>query len=57
MSASNSTVVEVARVLRKHLDARTIKKVVDDLLEVPGNKSFRDSVQLLADKLTLVHRV
>jgi hypothetical protein len=42
---------EIAKVLRKHVDQKTLQNVVDDLLEVRGDKSFRDTIQTLAHEL------
>jgi lysozyme family protein len=41
MAASDHTVAEVLRVIRKHVDQATLEKIMDELLDVPGNESFR----------------
>ena len=41
MVASNETVIEVIRVLRKHLDTDTLVRVLGELQHVEGNESFR----------------
>ena len=51
MSASNDTMREIAKALRRHVDAETLEKVVNELLDVPGDKSFRDAIETLAREL------
>lgn len=52
MVASHETVEAVITVLRRHVSEATLRKIVIDLLRVPGNNSFRDTIRLIADKLT-----
>ena len=52
MAASDITVREIATVLRRHVDQQTLEKVINDLLDVPGDKSFRATVEKLAHALT-----
>jgi hypothetical protein len=52
MAASDATVHEIAKALRRHVDQQTLEKVINDLLDVPGDKSFRDTVEKLAHALT-----
>jgi hypothetical protein len=52
MAASDATVREMAKALRRHVDQQTLEKVINDLLDVPGDKSFRDAVEQLAHDLT-----
>lgn len=49
MVASVKTIEGVCQVLNKHLDEDKIKDIVRDLTEIPGNKSFTDTVQALAE--------
>jgi hypothetical protein len=51
MAASDATVREIAKALRRHVDQQTLEKVINDLLDVPGDKSFRDTVEKLAHAL------
>ena len=51
MSASNDTMREIAKALRRNVDAAILEKVVNELLDVPGNKSFRDTIEALAREL------
>ena len=48
MAASDQTVRELLRVIRKHVDRATLEKIMDELLDVPGNESFRETIQKLA---------
>ena len=52
MAASDATVREIAKALRRHVDQQTLEKVINDLLDVPGDKGFRDTVEQLAHDLT-----
>ena len=51
MTASNDTTREIAKALRHHVDAATLEKIVNELLDVPGNRSFRDVIEALAREL------
>jgi hypothetical protein len=51
MPASNDTIREIAKALRRHVDAATLEKVVNELLDVPGNRSFREAIEALAREL------
>ena len=51
MPASNDTIQEIAKALRRHVDAATLEKVVNELLDVPGNRSFREAIEALAREL------
>jgi len=46
--ASNETIKWIIHVLRLHLTDKQIRAILQDLLKVPGNKSFTDTVQALA---------
>jgi len=48
MAASDRTVEEIVKVISKHVDLETMQKIVAELLLVPGNQSFRDTIQKLA---------
>jgi hypothetical protein len=45
MVVSNWTSREITRVLRKHLDDEKIMFILLDLKEVPGNKSFKQTIE------------
>ena len=51
MPASSDTIREIAKALRRHVDAATLEKVVNELLDVPGNRSFREAIEALAREL------
>jgi hypothetical protein len=44
MVASNRTIMDVLRVLHKHLDNDTIDRILGDLGCVSGNTSFRETI-------------
>ena len=50
-AASNDAIREIAKALRWHVDAKTLEKVVNELLEVPGNRDFRETIETLAREL------
>jgi hypothetical protein len=49
---ANDPIREIANALRRHVDAATLEKIVNELLDVPGNRSFRDAIEALARELT-----
>jgi uncharacterized protein (DUF2267 family) len=49
MAASEHSVRDVLRVIKKHVDQATLEKIMDELLDVPGNESFRETIQKLAE--------
>ena len=51
MAVSDAAVREIAKVLLKHVDQESLQKVVDDLLDLRGDKSFRDMIATLAREL------
>lgn len=51
MPASEKTITEVLIVIRRHVEDDTLRKIVKDLLDVQGNKSFRDTILKLAQGL------
>ena len=42
---------EIAKALRRHVDAETLERVVNDLLDVRGNRDFREAIEALAHEL------
>lgn len=54
---SAKTVEEVLSVVNRHVDRETLLRIVNDLLDVPGNASFRDSVRALAERTGVLERV
>ena len=51
MTLSDAALREIAEVCRKHVDQETLEKIVDDLLDIRGDKSFRDIIGTLAREL------
>ena len=51
MTASNDRIREIAKALRRHVDAATLEKVVNELLDVRGNRDFRETIEELAREL------
>ncbi len=51
MTTSNDTISEIAKALRHHVYAATLEKVVNELLDVPGNRDFRNAIEELAREL------
>lgn len=48
MATSFDTVREVFKIMRRHCTDEQIEKIIDDLLVIDGNKSFRDTIRWLA---------
>jgi len=48
MLASSDTIREIATALRRNIDAATLEKIVSNLLDVSGNRSFRALIEELA---------
>jgi len=48
---SNDTIREIVKILRRHVDAATLEKVVNELLDIPGNRDFRSAIEGLAREL------
>jgi len=51
MDASNDAIPEIGKALRRHIDAATEEKIVNELLRGAGNKDFRELIARLADEL------
>ena len=51
MALSDSTAREIAEVLRKHVDRKTLAQIVDELLEIRGDKDFREIIHKLVHAL------
>jgi hypothetical protein len=49
MVASVSSIEAVVRIVRKHVSDEKFQVIVSELIDVPGNASFRESVMRLAD--------
>jgi hypothetical protein len=55
MVVSELTAVMIYRVVRKHVSERQMTYILKDLMEVPGNVSFRETVVKLMD-IDALHR-
>ena len=51
MTLSDAALRQIVKVFRKHVDQETLEKVVDDLLDIRGDKSFRDTIATLIREL------
>jgi hypothetical protein len=51
MEVSDAMLREIMKIVRKHVDQPTLDRIVEELLDVPGNKSFRDIVETIAREL------
>ena len=51
MPASNDAISEIGKALRRHVDAATLETIINELLDVPGNRSFREAIEALAREL------
>ena len=51
MQPSSDPWREIGTVLRNHIDPATLRKIVEDLQDVPGNKTFRKAVERLSYEL------
>ena len=44
----------MAKVLRKHVGIKELEQVVTELVDIPGDKDFRDSIERLVHALRMV---
>jgi hypothetical protein len=51
MALSDAAAREIAEVLRKHVDRQTLAQIVDELLEIRGDKDFREIIERLVHAL------
>jgi len=51
MALSDTAAREIAKALRKHVDMKALEQVVTELVEIPGDKDFRDSIESLVHAL------
>ena len=54
MALSDAAAREIAKVLRKHVGMKALEQVVTELVEIPGDKDFRDSIERLIHALRMV---
>jgi len=53
MALSDAAAREIAKVLRKHVGMKALEQVVTELIEIPGDKDFRDSIERLVQALRM----
>ena len=53
MALSETAAREIAKVLRKHVGMQALEQVVTELIEIPGDKDFRDSIERLVEALRM----
>ena len=53
MPLSDTAARDIAEVLRKHVDQKTLAQIVDELLEVRGDKDFREIIEKLVHALMM----
>jgi hypothetical protein len=53
MALSDAAAREIAIVLRDHIDLDALNRIIDELLEIRGNKDFRDSIESLVHALRM----
>jgi hypothetical protein len=54
MTLSDVAAREIAKVLRKHVGMKELEQVVTELVEIPGDKDFRQSIERLVHALRMV---
>jgi len=53
MALSDAAAREIAIVLRDHIDLDALNRIIYELLEIRGNKDFRDSIESLVHALRM----
>ena len=54
MPLSDAALREIAKVLRKHVAPRTLNEIAAELVEIRGDKEFRDTIERLVHALRMV---
>jgi hypothetical protein len=54
MPLSDTALREIAKVLRKHVAPRTLDEIAAELVEIRGDKDFRDTIERLVHALRIV---
>ena len=57
MPLSDAALREIAKVLRKHVAPRTLDEIAAELVEIRGDKDFRDTIERLVYPLRIELRV
>ena len=53
MALSDTGTREIARVLRKHVAPKTLEEIAAELVEIRGDKEFRDTIERLVQALQI----
>ena len=56
MALSDAAAREIANVLRKYVAAKALEQIVNELLEIRGDKDFRDTIERLVHALQMADR-
>ena len=56
MPLSETSAREIANVLRRHVGKETLEQIVNELLEIRGDKDFRDTIERLVHALGITDR-
>jgi len=54
MALSETAAREIAKALSKHVGMKALEQVVTELVEIPGDKDFRQSIERLVHALRMV---
>ena len=54
MPLSDATLREIAKVLRKHVPPQTLDEIGAELVEIRGDKEFRDLIERLVQALRML---
>jgi hypothetical protein len=53
MAISDAALSEIAKVLRKHVTPQTLDEIAAELVEIRGDKDFRDMIERLVHALRM----
>jgi hypothetical protein len=53
MPLSDAALPEVAKVLRNHVEPKALEQIVAELVEIRGDKDFRDTIERLVHALRM----
>ena len=53
MPLSDAALREVAKVLRKHVEPEALQQIAAELVEIRGDKDFRDTIERLVQALRI----
>ena len=56
MPLSDAAAREIANVLRKYVATKALEQIVNELLEIRGDKDFRDTIERLVHALQMADR-